>query len=109
MLGGAGYNMIAATTGSISSDTLKREVVRLGGAGSEDDFLRPSTDQCGNFLTRFLHRSRHTSFPRNVRSADYRTSALFQERQHGIAHAWIGRRGGLVVGDIDSDIRNPLG
>jgi hypothetical protein len=87
--------VIAAAIGR-SRYALKRKVVRFGGAGREDDLLRAGADKSGDLRARLLDRRRSPP-PREMLRMRIADGICFQERQQGIAHAWVGGRGGLVV------------
>ena len=55
VLGDAGDDVVALLAVHLR-DALDRQVVRLGGAAREDDFLRVGADQIGDLLARVLHR-----------------------------------------------------
>src|SRR5262249_35688681 len=77
-------------------DALDGEIVALGGAAREDDFLGIRTDQHGNLLTRLFHGL--FGLPaENVVSARGVAELLREVREHRLHHARIGPRGGVVV------------
>ena len=77
------------------SGAADRDVARLGAAAGEGDFVSARADQRGDLCARVLDRIMRAP-PRGMcggRVAEF----LAQERQHGVEHGRIDRRGGIVI------------
>ncbi len=77
-------------------DALDREVVRLGRAAGEDDFLGVRADQIGHLLARLVDRLFGLPAERMV-AARRVAEVLGEVRQHRLDHARIDRRRGVIV------------
>jgi hypothetical protein len=77
-------------------DALDREVVRLGCAAGEDDFLGRGPDQIGHLLARRFDRLFGVP-AKGVIAARRIPEVLREEREHRLDDARINRRRGVIV------------
>jgi methylthioribose-1-phosphate isomerase len=75
---------------------LDRQIVRLGGAAGEDDFLRRRVDQPGDLGARVLHRFLGRPAERVVAAGSV-AELIVKVRQHCLDHARVHRCGGVVI------------
>ena len=95
VLGDAGDDVIALLAIHLG-DALDREVVRLGRAAREDDFLRVGANQVGDLFAGLLDRLFGLPSKRMV-AARRIAEVLGEVRQHRLDHARIDRRRRVIV------------
>src|SRR5208282_1379452 len=101
VLGDAGDNVITFVSMSFG-DALDRQVVALGGTGSDKKNSGCGADQLGHLLPRLL--DRRLRLPAELMAAAGGVAELLLEvRQHLVHDAGIERRGGVVV-EVDGQL-----
>ena len=105
VLGGLGDDVDGTPRiGSASgfNSALDGEVVALGGAGGEDDFFGRSAEEAGD-LSASGFDGLFGGPAKGVAAAGGVAVDVGQERQHGLKHARIDARGGLVI-HVDGEV-----